>query len=215
MKFERLVDHFRNNPFFEWESVRALASCSDSQLANQLSQWADQGKVIRCRKGKYLLSDRYRVLTPSVYYVANYLYRPSYVSLATALQFYGLIPEAVELIQSVTPRHGREWSTKLADFSYRSIKRERFWGYHRESIDALSTQNRFLIADPEKALLDLFYLRSGAWTRERLGEMRFQSLEHIDVDRLQSYTNRFASPKVSRAVDRFTGLYSGELTGER
>ncbi|MFP4029604.1 MAG: hypothetical protein ACLFWL_17635 [Candidatus Brocadiia bacterium] len=215
MKFQELVDHFRTAPFFELEEVRALATCSDSQLANQLSQWVQQGKLMRCRSGKYLLEDRYRTFTPSTYYVANYLYRPSYVSLTTAFQFYGLIPEAVGLVQSVTPRQGREWSTELADFSYRSIKRARFWGYHRETLDALPAQNRFLIADPEKSLLDLFYLQTGEWTRGRLSAMRFQSLEKFDPDRLRRYSERFESPKVSRAADRFLELYSGELTGER
>ncbi len=215
MKFNNLVDHFRAAPFFELQEVRALAACSDSQLANQLSQWVEQGRLIRCRKGKYLLGARYRSFTPSSYYVANYLYRPSYVSLSTALQFYGLIPEAVGVVQSVTPRHGQKWSTDLAEFSYRSIKRGRFWGYHRETTDALPAQNKFLIADPEKALLDVFYLRTGEWTRERLSAMRFQSVEEVDGGRLRRYAERFDSPRVARASDRFLELYSGDFDGER
>ncbi|MFP4029601.1 MAG: hypothetical protein ACLFWL_17620 [Candidatus Brocadiia bacterium] len=215
MFFQELVQYFADRPFFELKELREVARTSESQLANQLSQWTQQGKVLRLRRGKYLLRVPYRKFTPSTYYVANYLYRPSYVSLSTALQHYGLIPEAVAMTQSVTPRHGREWTTDLGPFSYRSIKRERFWGYREEVLDRLPAQNRFMIARPEKALLDLIYLQKGEWTRERLREMRFQSIESLDPGRLQQYAERFDSPKVSRATDRFLELYWGEFTGER
>ena len=209
MKFDQLFRSFANRPFFELSELRQVAATSDGQLANQLSQWTRQGKVLRLRRGKYLLGPYYRKVTPSIYYVANYLYRPSYISLSTALQFHGLIPEAVAITQSVTPRHGREWATDLGQFSYRSIKRDRFWGYREEVLDKLPSQNRFMMARPEKAFLDLVYLQKGEWTHNRLSAMRFQSLESLDADRLQRYAERFDSPKVKRAVQRFLDAFAG------
>ena len=211
MNFEKLIQHFADRPFFELRELRQVAATTESQLTNQLSEWAQQGKVLRLRRGKYLLGPHYRKFTPSTYYVANYLYRPSYVSLSTALQFYGLIPEAVAMTQSVTPRHGREWASDLGQFFYQSIKRDRFWGYQEEVLDKLPAQNRFMIARPEKAFLDLVYLQKGEWTRERLVEMRFQSIESIDPERLQQYAERFDSPKVVRAAERFLDVSSGDF----
>lgn len=207
MKLDQLIQRFADRPFFELRELREMADTSESQLTNQLSQWAQRGKILRLRRGKYLLGPHYRKFTPSIYYVANYLYRPSYVSLSTALQFHGLIPEAVAMTQSVTPRHGREWANDLGEFSYRSIKRDRFWGYREEVLDRLPAQNRFLIARPEKALLDLVYLQKGEWTDERLRAMRFQSIDSIDPDRLREYGERFESPKVERAALRFVDLF--------
>lgn len=211
MRFEEILQEFSGNPFFELGELRSLASGSDSQLKNQLSQWVEQGKLVRLKRGKYLLSSPYRNFTPSTYYISNYLYRPSYVSLATALQFYELIPEAVAPVQAITTRHGREWTNELGRFEYRKIKQERFWGYQEEVLESIPTQNRFFVATPEKAVLDLMYLQSGEWTEERVTQMRFQSLESISLDRFQDYSERFNSPKIKRAVRRFVELYAKEL----
>ena len=212
MKFEKILQEFSGNPFFELRELRSLAPESDSQLMNQLSQWVKQEKLVRLRKGKYLLSSTYRKFTPSTYYISNYLYRPSYVSLATALQFYDLIPEAVAPVQAITTRHGREWTNELGRFEYRKIKQERFWGYREEVLGKIPAQNRFLVARPEKAILDLMYIQNGEWTKERIIEMRFQSLESLNFDRFQEYSERFNSPKIKRAARRFVELYAKELT---
>lgn len=211
MKFEELVKEFSDSPFFELGEVRQITSNSKSQLQNQLSQWTKQGKVVRLRRGKYLLGPQYRKFTPSSYYISNYLYRPSYVSLTTALQYYDLIPEAVGMVQAVTPKHGREWANDLGRFEYRKIKQKRFWGYKEDLLDSIPAQNRFFVAEPEKAILDLMYLRNGEWSKERIAEMRFQSLENIDLKRLRRYSQKFTSAKIERAVDKFAEVYSSEL----
>jgi predicted transcriptional regulator of viral defense system len=203
MKFEELLTHFGNRPFFELREVIALSDDSPKSLKNQLSDWSKKGKIVRLRKGKYLLAEPYRAQMPSVYYVSNMLLQPSYVSLQTALQFHGLIPEAVGMIQAVTSRQGNEWETELGRFQYRSIKQERFWGYEQMHVeDSDSTQGRYLMARAEKALIDLFYLRTGEWTRPRIREMRFQNLERIDFEQLLDDALRFDSRKVKIACER-------------
>lgn len=158
---------------------------------------------MRLRREKYLLAPQYRKFTPSIYYISNYLSRPSYVSLATALQYYDLIPEAVDLLQAVTPKHGRGWTNNLSRFVYRSIKEDRFWGYREDLMDGIPSQNKFFIAKPEKAILDLIYLNKGEWTKERISQMRFQSLDTFDHNRLQKFFKRFDSPRLERATERF------------
>lgn len=212
MKFEKLMKTFNNRPFFELREVQALFDDSSQQIKNQLSSWKKQGKLLHLRRGKYLLAKAYRKTEPSVYYISNYLYRPSYVSLHTALQFYSMIPEAVVMIQALTPRHGGRWETELGVFNYRSIKQERFWGYDTVSLsNTPEKQNSFFIAGREKTLLDLFYCLQGEWTKDRLREMRFQNLEKINSALLRQFTERFASPRVSRAVERLYAVYEKEI----
>lgn len=211
MKFDDLIREFSEKPFFELGDVRQISSRSEGALKNQLSRWVKQGKLIRLRREKYLLGSDYRKFTPSTYYIANYLYRPSYVSIASALQYYDLIPEAVAEVQSVTPKHGREWGTDLGRFEYRSIKQDRFWGYREDVLDQLPDQNWFFIAEPEKAILDLMYFGNGEWTGERLSQMRFQGLDNINVTRFREYSEKFDSPRLKRAVERFLDLHKGEL----
>lgn len=211
MKFKELIEKFSEDPFFEMGEIQEISESSESQLKNQLSQWTEQGKIVRLRRGKYLLGSQYRKFTPSIYYISNFLYRPSYVSLETALQYYELIPEAVTIVQAVTPKHGREWSNDLSRFVYRSIKKERFWGYREDFMEGIPSQNRFFIAKPEKAILDLIYLNKGEWTKGRLSEMRFQSVDILDYDTLKKFSKKFDSPRLEKAAERFIDLYGNEI----
>jgi hypothetical protein len=53
--------------------------------------------------------------------IANPLYGPSYISLEYALSYYGLIPERVESITSVTTKRSKKFITPLGSFSYEHI----------------------------------------------------------------------------------------------
>jgi predicted transcriptional regulator of viral defense system len=208
MNFEKIVDRYSDRPFFELREVLASSDDSPKSLKNQLSDWVRNGKLTRLRRGKYLLEEPYRNQFPSVYFISNCLLRPSYVSLQTALQFHGLIPEAVAQIQAVTPKHGKKWGTDLGTFKYFSMKQDRFWGYKQYASSSDNrTQNLFYMARPEKALLDLFYLEEGDWPAERIQEMRFQKLEKIEKNKLEDFTDRFDSPKVRRASNNFQSLH--------
>jgi len=211
MKFDKLVEKFGTRPYFELKEVLALDDNQPKTTKNQLSKWSGDDKILRIGRGKYLLNKTFRKQSPSVYYVANQLLRPSYVSLYTALQFHGLIPEAVFLIQSMTPRHGRSQETDLGTFKYSSIKQERFWGYKKYSTSNKNfLQNSFFMARPEKALLDLFYSLGGEWPKERISEMRFQNIDKINFETMEDFTQRFNSPRISRATDNFLLLHGGE-----
>jgi predicted transcriptional regulator of viral defense system len=212
MKFEHLLEYVGERPYFELREVLAWSDDSPKSLKNQLSGWTQAGKVTRLRRGKYLLAEPYRTQMPSVYYVSNALLHPSYVSLHTALQYHGMIPEAVGQIQAVTPKHGRTWETPVGTFRYRSIKQERFWGYDKQSTQKRPPpQQSFFMARPEKCLLDLFYLQTGEWTAERLREMRLQHLEVVDSDKLETFADRFDSPKVTRGCRRLLSLHEEDM----
>ena len=209
MKFERLLHSFQKRPFFETKELTMLFDEPAPQIQARLSHWVAKGKLIQLRRGRYTLSEKFWYQQPSTYYISNYLYRPSYVSLHSALEFHGLIPEAVGMIQALTPKQTQRWITPIGTFHYRSIKQERFFGYRQYSLNgkgSLSNQRRFLMAFPEKALLDLFYLSEGEWTSERIEEMRIQNLRELDFTRFQRYAKRFNSPKVERAAFNLLNL---------
>lgn len=209
MKYENLVELFKERPFFESGEVTLAFDEPRPQIEARLSRWVALGKLVKLRKEKYLLPKKYRNREPSLEYISNYLYRPSYISLRTALSIYGMIPESVHIQEAVTPRKTTVWKTPLCTFKYYSIKKERFWGYkiYPDNEKGIVPQNRFFLAEPEKVLIDLFYLLKGEWTKERIKEMRFQNLENIDKKKLCEYSEKFGSSKVSRAVRRFINIY--------
>lgn len=72
--------------------------------------------------------------------------------MASALRYYGLIPEEVYTIQSMTSKNSKTYNTPLGRFEYLHICREAF-GIGITSI--LKDNYAFVIATPEKALCDL------------------------------------------------------------
>jgi len=114
-------------------------------------------EIIRIRKGLYVFGPEYRKSLVSLEVLANQIYGPSYVSLEYALAFYGLIPEFVNEITSVTTKRNKQYHTPLGSFSYAVMPISIFsLGYTWLEMDG----NAFLIATPEKAIADLFYHRN-------------------------------------------------------
>ena len=110
------------------------------------------GKVIRLKKGLYVVDPSVSRVALSTELIANHIYAPSYVSMSSALRYYGLIPETVYTIQSMTIKHSRSFETPIGRFDYTFMNREAF----HIGITSINKQSyAFLMATPEKALCDL------------------------------------------------------------
>lgn len=115
--------------------------------------WLEKnGYIIRLKRGVYVVNPEYSGATLSTELIANHLYTPSYISMSSALRFYGLIPEAVYISQSMTLKHARQFHTPLGTFDYKHIARKAFSVGVRSII---ADNYAFAIASPEKALCDL------------------------------------------------------------
>lgn len=118
----------------------------------------DAGKIIRLKKGLYVASEEETGTPPCRPLLANHIYGPSYVSFSTALRHYGLIPEKVNVTQSVTTKHSRDFENKLGLFTYRNCTDEYFHiGVRIIQENDLS----YLMASPEKALCDVINFSKG------------------------------------------------------
>jgi hypothetical protein len=119
-----------------------------------------------------------------------------------ALGFYGLIPEKVATFTSVTSRVPRRFENPLGMFEYRHVKQKAFFGYRAVEI----MDRKVLLAEPEKALLDLWHLGKGRWTEQRMGSMRFQNQDIIDQARLMRYVAVFDSLRLQDAAQAWSEL---------
>ena len=115
--------------------------------------WLEKnGYIIRLKRGLYVVNPEHSGKILSSELIANHLYAPSYISMSTALRYYGLIPEAVYVHQSMTVKHSRSFQTLIGSYDYKYISREAF------PIGVRSIHKgdyAFLMASPEKALCDL------------------------------------------------------------
>ena len=130
------------------ESLYPELKSADKKVA-----WLEKNDyIIRLKRGLYVVNPENSGKTLSNELIANHLYAPSYISMSTALRYYGLISEAVYTHQSMTVKHSRSFQTPLGNFDYKYISRDAF------SLGVRSMHKgiyAFLIASPEKALCDL------------------------------------------------------------
>lgn len=116
------------------------------------------GEIIRLKRGLYVVSPDISGKPVSTELIANRLYGPSYISMQTALRYYGLIPEAVYVTQSLTVKHSRDFENDFGRFQYISCHPDYFSiGLAQISEDGYN----FVMASPEKALCDVIVNTSG------------------------------------------------------
>jgi hypothetical protein len=114
------------------------------------------GEIVRVKKGLYVPGKEYEK-SYSSFVLANLIFGPSYVSYASALSYYGLIPEAPNAVWSVTPARKKQFKTPLGNFEYFFQNTKLYSaGMARVQIDG---EKFALMATPEKALFDFVKFR--------------------------------------------------------
>ena len=150
MKYLEFKEALKNKTVFNYSDIRKVAPAFHRK---RLVEWQKAGYITKIRNGYYCFADQ--VLSePFLYYLANQLYKPSYLSLASALSFYNLIPEGVFSISSVGTLKTTLFNTAYGRFEYRSIKPSLFFGYRLANMNSFTIK----IAEPEKMILDYCYL---------------------------------------------------------
>ena len=201
MTFDDLLKQAADLPCF---STRFLAAGKNlAQVRLQLARWVKDGRLIRIHKGLYTLAHHYRKVKAESFYIANVLKPHSYVSLQSALAWYGVIPEFVPVVTSVSTARPQSIGTPLGRFEYRHICKGYLWGYQQLK---LTDKQAAFVARPEKALLDLVYLTPGGDKREFLEELRLQNLEAINKEVLKEFVKRTAKPKLRRALENIESI---------
>ena len=174
---------------------------------NNLVRWTSQGLLVRLRQGYYTFPE-YLSKADYSFYFANRIYRPSYVSLHSALAFYGIIPEAVTQITSVTSLKTASFSNYAGIFTYRSIREDLMFGYLTRPI---SDGHNILFATPEKAILDLLYLYPFYNNPREMTELRFDDYfmsEELNRDLLQEYSSRIKNKALDRRIKLLMTSYA-------
>jgi hypothetical protein len=170
---------------------------------DRIGSWLEKGELVRVRKGLYVVGEAYRRAPISREQLANLIYGPSYVSLDYALGYHGLIPERVEEVTSVTTGKPRRFSTPFGRFSYRPLPPAR---YAPGVLLLGNGADRFLMASPEKALMDKVWCdkRFKPGRARDLAAYLFEDLR-LDAGRLReldrAVLDRIAAAYASRKID--------------
>lgn len=172
----------------------------------RLVEWQDKGYLQKIINKYYTWPDQ-ELTSNKLFFTANRLCANSYVSVWSALRWYGFIPKGVYQVFSVTTRQTHHFDTSMGYFHYQHVKPHLFFGYRPLQSD----NNDFLMAEPEKALLDMFYLSPSIRDRLDLDGLRLNSwliAEACQTERLLQYAEAFGN----RRVEKLTRLLIEELT---
>lgn len=211
MEFDRLLEAFRGYTHFDLQSVALLfPGESPASLRSSLYRYAREGKLVSLRRSLYCFGPLYRSSPLHAPSAANLLYTPSYLSERWALAYYGVIPERVVTLTSVSTRVTRRFVNDLGEFAYRTLSAKLFFGFAAVQLSGAPV----LIAECEKALLDLWYLESGEWTEARMEAYRFD-VAGIRREHLAALAARFHSPRIDRAVRAWSAYCADSVAGER
>lgn len=147
-----------NNPLQQLGNIPVTTSVLESLFphisggSQKLRLLERDKQIIRLKRGLYVCSPEITGKTVSTELIANHLYAPSYVSMSSALRYYGLIPEEVYITQSMTLKYAKFFDTPVGRFEYTHISRTVFpIGLTNIRKDGYA----FVVATPEKALCDL------------------------------------------------------------
>ena len=153
-----------------------------SRPYDKIMEMVNQGILVQLRRGLYMTSPLVSPKTPEPFLIANHLYGPSYISLDSALFHWGLIPEWVFEISSVTPRMSKKILVQNAVYSYTHLPIA-YYPVGIQSISLTATQT-VLIASPEKALCDKVITTAGINLRSKQQAMAFL-VEDLRIDKDQ------------------------------
>jgi hypothetical protein len=153
-----------------------------SRPYDKIMEMVNQGILVQLRRGLYMTTPLVSKITPEPFLIANHLYGPSYISLDSALFHWGLIPERVFEISSVTPRISKKIMVQNAVYSYTHLPIA-YYPVGIQSIALTKTQT-VLIASPEKALCDKVITTAGVNLRSKQQAMAFL-VEDLRIDKDQ------------------------------
>ena len=173
---------------------------------NNLTRWCRKGLLVKLRNEYYAFPE-FRQIPDASRYVANRIYAPSYISLHSALSFYGMIPEEVVQITSVTTLKTAKFENAFGTFHYQNVKTPLYFGYE---IKLMQDGRGLLFATPEKALLDLLYLNPFYKTEQDMEELRLDDdfmQSELNRARLEDYLARIGSKVLDQRVSRLIKVY--------
>lgn len=120
------------------------------------------------------------------------------MSLETALSYYGLIPEAVFSINSITTLKTNKFENELGVFNYSNIKSNLFFGYQ-----LIKNTFTFQIAEIEKTILDYFYIRNSIKTMDDIKALRLNKFvlhDKLNFQKLADYATIYNSKVLNNKI---------------
>ena len=151
MKIRDFVKKMQLPLFTTAQAMRVVPEIEQKHLNIQLSRWIQSGQIARVKRGLYVVAEE----QVDELVIANTICPSSYVSMETALNLAGIMPDITAEITSIVTGKPRKYQTGYGVFSYSKVQKDLFFGFNVHVVGKSS----YRLAIPEKALIDLIYVR--------------------------------------------------------
>lgn len=207
---KKIIELISNLPYFKMTDLLSFKNRDYAKMI--VSRYSKKGEIVRLKKGLYV-SRKYlnTAKAPFSEFVANNLYKPSYLSLEYVLSEFNIITEMPKNFTSVSLSKTASFSSELGNFFYHKIKKDLFTGFDVVRKDGFI----ILKATKAKALFDFIYFRKNILTNEdsiaelRIDKSNFSSKEwkelekYIDMDGSRKIKEIFNKLKTWKNSSRF------------
>lgn len=185
MKYIEILEKCRRSGFklFTSAEFREMLGLTPASAKFLLIRYTARGILVRLKRNLYA----WKYHLPSTWAIANHLYKPSFVSMESGLSYYGLIPESLYAVTSITVKPTRHFELNGVAYEYHTIKKNVFRSYRGVQISGETV----LVAEREKALADYFYF---IFLKKRTVNKRLK-LNEVKKKVLESYVRAYQNPK--------------------
>ncbi len=185
-------NHFNKRPLISLVEINKAFPKLDKR---RLTEWNKKGYIENVKRGFYRFGDQ-PLNQGTIYFIANKIYQPSYISLESALTYYQIIPEAVFSVTSISSLNTTKLNSSVGTLTYNHLKENLFFGYELIELNGLT----IAFASPEKAILDYLYLHSNLISIEDFEGLRWnkQTIISFDIQRFSDYLQLFNSRRLTK-----------------
>jgi predicted transcriptional regulator of viral defense system len=176
-----LTEEARRNPVLRSDELAHKHKLSQAVVRNALRRYEGRGLVERISTKIYINHLNQHFSTRDL---VNILRPQSYISLESVMVEKGVTSQSPSVLTCVTPGYPQSFRTKSGGIVYRKISPELYWGYEQKA----TRFNKYLTAEPEKALLDWVYLTRQEGLPTPFDELQLQFLNAL---KLRKYAERF------------------------
>ena len=184
-----------HRPVFTTYELSAISEKSLSTTTQALNFLQKQGLIFRIYRGIWVEADNKKL---SPYTVIPFLFprQSAYLSFISALHLYGIIEQIPQIITIASTTHTKIIQTEIGTFSIHRIAPTFFNGFkwYKET-------GTFLIAEPEKALIDCLYLSARRKKQfSHFPELHFP--QSFSFNKTKKWTKKIPDVKIRSYVDK-------------
>lgn len=186
----KLIDKIKKIPkdYYSLMDIRKIAGLKDEILKVSLSRLVTNKQLHKIGQGLYTADSKkidWEKFSTSAY-------APSYLSFEYALARYGILSQKPHHLTLATTKRTKTISTTTNEIIYHHLNPVLYWGFINDE--------GTLIAEPEKAFLDLAYLSLNGYASFDVEEMNLQILNKT---KLNKYLTKFKSKKLQNLLKKY------------